>query len=623
MRKALLSIFSLLAAATMLFSSVTANAAGPSPTAASIFKSIGGTTTIDSGGSIHSQARSIYSLGGGQVSFQGKKVSLLSADPPSYSAGCSGISWHFGGFAFISLDEIRQLVEAVAQASLGVAVDLAMQTLCPQCYAVMAKLRDIANQMRNAGADACAVAQNLTRKAFESFGLAPASSRKSDCSKYSSEDGKTSSWMDGIAGSTCRLLSDAEGALTRAGNTVNDFLYGGSNNTSKTPSADQLELTGNVTYQALTSLGYEDGFIKDMMLSTIGMTVMYAKPGTDCREAFGNMQASTASSAAFNNAVGSYIVGPLDPNAPATPLDVTPTPSKNPSGGASTTNTVCFAPPIITGVDKLAEKIICGFEPQLEARRFALTFYGNSSDDAIAQLKNTSLGAMCLGSSSNKDEEDPWMYSCQGTRTKKGSGTDSTLDCTKPSMKRASQMLQDSTTGAYNYNGYTGLAWMVGDALYRGVVKVRDNRPLDSDTIAILNGSGYPLYRVLNMAAVYPGSARELLEIYAATIATHYAIDTMTKVASIGAQPTVDLRINRSMRPESLGIIREQIMQMIRIGQERKSQALSRLAEKRTLVDHIVQVNRAIQAEVISQGLNGNADLAVSIKRQATAGNGN
>lgn len=626
MRKALLSIFSLLAALTMTFSSLSANAAGPSPTAASIFSSIGGTTTIDSGGAIHSQARSIYSLGGGQVSFQGKKISLLSADPPSYSAGCSGISWHFGGFAFISLDEIRQLVEAVAQASLGVAIDLAMQTLCPQCYAVMAKLRDIANQMRNAGADACQVAQNMGRALMKEFGVQPPLSRKSDCSKTTAESGRTSSWIDSAAGSACRLLSNAEDVLSDVGTKVNDFLYGGTNNVSKTPSADALDLTGNVTYQALTSLGYEDGFIKDLMLSTIGMTVMYAKPGTDCREAFSNIKASTPASAAFNNAVGSQLVGPVDPNAPATPLNVTPTPSKNEAGGASKGSTICFAPPIISGVDNMAEKIICGFEPMIEARRFAVTFYGNSSDAAMAKLKSTSLGSLCMKSSSNKDSEDPWMYSCQGGRTKNGTGTDATLDCTKPDMKRASQLLQDSTTGAYNYNGYTGLAWMIGDALYRGVVKVRENKPLDTDTIAILNGSGYPLYRILNMAAVYPGSAQELLEVYTATIATHYAIDTMTKVAQIGSQPTVDLRINRSMRPESLSVIREQIMQMVRVGQERKSQALAGLAEKRTLVEHIVQVNRAIQAEVISQGLNGNADLAVSIKRQynrAGAGNGN
>ena len=206
---------------TALVTVQTAQAANPN--AASIFNSIGGTTTIDRGGAIHSQARSIYSLGGGMTTFEGKKVSLLAADPPSFSAGCNGISWHFGGFAFISLDEIRQLVEAVAQASLGIAVDLAMQTLCPQCYAVMAKLRDMANMMRNAAADACKIAQNFGAMLKDS-GIFPSTSRASDCSKATAEDGKTSSFLDSWAGSACRLLTDSEKVLDDVGNKAKDFL---------------------------------------------------------------------------------------------------------------------------------------------------------------------------------------------------------------------------------------------------------------------------------------------------------------------------------------------------------------------------------------------------------------
>ncbi|WP_144267202.1 conjugal transfer protein TraH, partial [Comamonas thiooxydans] len=167
MRKAIIAFFMTLASMTMFFTSAQA----ASPTASAIFSGIGGTTTIDQGGAIHSQTRSIYSLGGGMTSFQGKRVSLLAVDPPNFSAGCAGISWHFGGFSFISMDEIRQLIEAIAQASLGVAVDLAMQVLCPQCYAVMSKLREISNMMRNAAADACKVAKALGESAMNLMGI--------------------------------------------------------------------------------------------------------------------------------------------------------------------------------------------------------------------------------------------------------------------------------------------------------------------------------------------------------------------------------------------------------------------------------------------------------------------
>ncbi len=238
------------------------------PSAADIFNSIGGTTTIDRGGSIHSQARSIYSLGGGMVSFEGKKVSLLSADPPSFSAGCSGISWHFGGFAFISMDEIRQLVEAVAQASLGVAVDLAMQTLCPQCYAVMAKLRDISNMMRNAAADACKIAENMAGMLKDS-GLLPAHSIVSDCAKTSADSGSTQSWMDAAAGEACNLLDTATTAVSTDADKFMSWLRGGNKAASPGNAQQLLAMSGNVTYKALSALGYPDGVNKDVMLSLL------------------------------------------------------------------------------------------------------------------------------------------------------------------------------------------------------------------------------------------------------------------------------------------------------------------------------------------------------------------
>jgi hypothetical protein len=182
-------------------------------------------------------------------------------------------------------------------------------------------------------------------------------------------------------------------------------------------------------------------------------------------------------------------------------------------------------------------------------------------------------------------------------------------------MVRLSTILKGDTT----VNGHTGLGFMVADALYRGVGRVKTGQALEPATVKVLNGSGWPLYRLLNMAAVYPGLADELLNAYASAIASQYAMDTLDKVARIGAQPAIDLRPALGTRPESIAEIREEINQMMRMGNDNRSQALARLAEKRQLVETIMQVNKALQAEVIGQGLSGNTQLAVSIKRQAAA----
>lgn len=605
MRKAIFSLF--LSFASLFCVLQGAHAANPG--AAAIFDTIGGTTSIDQGGAIHSQTRSIFSLGGGQASFQGKRVSLLSADPPSFSAGCSGISWHFGGFAFISMDEIRQLVEAVAQASLGVAVDLAMQVLCPQCYAVMTKLRDIANAMRNAAADACKIAQGLGRMVQGALGIQTPEKRQTECASESAGDGKSTGFLNSAAGALCRGIKETENFLTTKGT---DFMKwaNGDTGVNAPDQAAQAEFT-NQTYRALTALGYPDGFTKDLMMSLLGMSVIYPVPGNSCVDAFKGMLGSPTLSQTPDPVLESRqkeILGTISSRdlAKTTAASVNPIPPTG-SAPAKTSATAakkgyqnCYAPPLLSGMGQFTDSLLCGSNPATNMTRFRNLYF---KGDAAA-MAASSIGLVCAPndfSQFSKDAVNPFMYHCTG---EKG-------DCLEPRMVRAATLYDNGSV-----NGFDGLLWMVADSLYGGVLAIKENRALPLSTVRILNGSGYPLYRLLNMAAVYPGLADELLSAYSATIATQYAVDTLDKIAMIGAQPAIDLKLAGGIQPNVVSDLREHIMGIMKYNQENKSRVLSRLAEKRGMVDVIMQVNRALQAEVISKGLGGNANMAISLKRQ-------
>lgn len=615
MRK-LLSAFCLFLA-TALVTVQTAQAQELSP--AKIFSSIGGTTSFDRGGSVHSQARSIYSLGGGMTTFQGKRVSLFAADPPSFSAGCNGISWHFGGFSFISMDEIRRLVEAVAQASVGIAVDLAMQTLCPQCYAVMAKLRDIANAMRNAVADACAIAKNFGDMLSDRGVFSPVD-RTMRCSKKTSEDGKTSDILNGVASDTCGMLSKAEETLNQAGKAAMDFLAGKPKDASKkTPDRETLEKAGNITFKALTALGYENGPIKDIMLSLLGMSIQPAVSAPDCREAFKDLAGTAAAEAnpdprgtphtAEELAAMASLVKThesLQRKVEATSSDAQPTmgdakvaAAAPATGGTDKGPTTCFAPPVLAGVKDVGRTLLCGVNVDAEMKNFANSYFNGDVD----KLAHTSMGASC-GGVSNQASANPLVYTCRLDQA----------DCLQPKMVRLQTLLDTNAA-----NGYTGIVWMVGDALYAGVKKIRANQPLEEKTKKILNGSGYPLYRLLNMAAVYPGMTEELLNAYTYAIAAQFAMDTFDMVARIGAQPTIGTPSVTGLTPQSVSVIREQIMTIAKDGDSTRLAVLERLAEKRKIIQVILEVNKALQAEVIGQGLGGNAKLAVSLKQQIQA----
>ncbi|WP_126223604.1 conjugal transfer protein TraH [Burkholderia ambifaria] len=609
MRKQLLAAFLMVAA---LFSMTLANeASAGSVTAANIFNTIGGTTTIDKGGSIHSQARSIYSFGGGMVSFQGKRVSLLAADPPSFSAGCSGISWHFGGFAFISMDEIRQLVEAVAQASLGVAVDLAMQTLCPQCYAVMAKLRDISNLMRNAAANSCQIAHMLGNQLVQAGIFSPTSSQ-SDCSQSEAEDNSVSSILQGAIG-PCSQLNDVMGRIAQdeqnAVNWLNKSMSSGT-----TPNKAQFDGKGNMTYEALSALGYTDGVVKDFLLSYTGMAIIEPVPGTDCRQTFTSLFGSAQSDQGYNDTVNQIIGAQPGDAVPATG-STQPNPSMANTNAANTSATdsdkgpvTCFAPPLNAGVTDLAKKLICGFNPTSDKNLFLAKF--NLRDEDI---QNSSIYAMCAQAGNGSydfggtDNTDPYIYHCDASSTSR---------CMRPQLLRLSQ----DTQAAVASNGYTGLGWMIMDALYAGVAATANDQPWPQGTLSLVNGSDYPLYRLINIAAVYPGMADEMLQAYSGVIAVQYALDTLDKLTKPGGMPGIDTRSGKGgLQRTEVSELQKHIFDMLHDAGPMREQVMKRLSEKRALVDVIVQVNRALQAEVISQGLGGNADLAVSIKRQAAA----
>lgn len=594
----------------MLFLSVvmyTQTAHAQSVSAGNAFNSLKGNTTIDSGGSIHSQARSIYSLGGGMTTFAGKKVTLLSADPPGFSAGCSGISWHFGGFAFISMDELRQLVEAVAQASLGVAIDLAMQTLCPQCYAVMSKLRDIVNAMRNAAADACKIARNMGMLLMKEFGISAPSERQTACSSSTAGDGKSEGWLNSAAGSLCRGLESINKFLKEESANVIDFLNGNLADGKRTPTDDTLNTTFNVQYQILGALGYKDGSIKDLLLNYLGMTIYYPEPTHNCSATFRHLT-GLVDETGYLGQSDKDVVGT---GGRTKVTDEAVKAARVSSSNSKESKPTCYAPPRIEGVASMGKILVCGFRPYDDAKSFAnIHLAGN-----LEALKNTAIGKMCnieklhSGSGSHKifaqEAADPMLYTCR-----KGSA-----DCLQPKEARFSEIVATSNDGT---NKFTGLVWYITDALMQGAAAVKDNRPLPAETIAILNGSGYPLYRLINLAAVYPGMTEELLQAYAATIAVQYTVDTLDALTRPGSIPSIDLRgMNRGLSHEEVSRTRSDLLNMFTLeSTEFRDRTLKQLSQKRALVEHIVQINRALQADVVSQGLVGNADLAVSLKKQ-------
>src|SRR5579871_4283647 len=102
------------------------------------------TATSSNAGVYRSEVRTTLSGGSLDIRFPSTtSPPLISVTPVNIHAGCGGISATFGGLSFISGAEIKQLVENIESNSVGVAIDIALEVLCPQCAHVLQVMREL------------------------------------------------------------------------------------------------------------------------------------------------------------------------------------------------------------------------------------------------------------------------------------------------------------------------------------------------------------------------------------------------------------------------------------------------------------------------------------------------
>ncbi|MEM8970885.1 MAG: conjugal transfer protein TraH [Pseudomonadota bacterium] len=87
---------------------------------------------------------------------------LAAIQLPSVRAGCGGIDIFGGAFSFISEDELIALMEAIMQNAAGFAFELALESLSPAVQEIVAKLRDLIQQVNSANINSCEAGQLLT-----------------------------------------------------------------------------------------------------------------------------------------------------------------------------------------------------------------------------------------------------------------------------------------------------------------------------------------------------------------------------------------------------------------------------------------------------------------------------
>lgn len=157
-------------------------------------------TSINAPGQYSSQARNSFVAGGVDIRFPRQNVNLVSITPPSFNAGCGGITAHFGGFSFISGAQIEAQVKQIAAGTVGFVVGMAIKALCPQCSAVIEAMQALAQKAASMNMDSCKIAQNLANLAMSGLGVASPNNAtaKGQCAGRKITSGASADFMDAL-----------------------------------------------------------------------------------------------------------------------------------------------------------------------------------------------------------------------------------------------------------------------------------------------------------------------------------------------------------------------------------------------------------------------------------------
>lgn len=173
------------------------------------------------------------SISGGSLEVRTPVVvnpNVITFTPPSFSAGCNGISLHGGALSFVNMEQFQSTIKAIAANGTGLvsgyAFKMALSAMCQSCAEELSKLMDTVNKVSAGLKNSCEAAKGLAAAAQPS--------------------------MDAIAGDVRNSLGIAAtngGGISDSLGSVNSWLT--SNVLDKvTPDAKKQKF-GNVVYDAL------------------------------------------------------------------------------------------------------------------------------------------------------------------------------------------------------------------------------------------------------------------------------------------------------------------------------------------------------------------------------------
>lgn len=550
-----------------------------------------GSANVEGPGSHSSSTRNIFVAGGIEARFPrgSTRVSLISITPPTMpSAGCGGISAHFGGFSFVSGAQIEQLIKNIGQNSIGVAVGVVLKELCPICQSVIAEMTNLAQEASRLSIDSCAVATNLVQTLARDDRNDSSTAVKGACGSYATASGEASDHLKAMQGidSVCGSLKSAMGRIDKVIKSAEGRDKDGKPTTAKPTEEEKktaaelryLNAWGNKTWNTLNAVFGPLGVVTDE-----GGKVVPELTPPNMTEAQKRIQLRNRM--VLMNLIGTEIVvSPEDKRGNAVPYKNVINPSlsaKNVFDLYMCGTAPSYANGGASDIDKIKTRNSAGY---------CKYFFGNPGDSKI-------------GSEGQNGGFDWVVWECP---EKDNLGGDNSGNCILMEQKK----LQNTS-----FLQGPGFLPQVEAILYNAVEAVRTNKDqFDPEFIRLTNSVNFPIYQAINAAAVYPAATNDLLSTMSVLVAESLVYTQLEDLlAAQGRNPDY-----ANLQQQSAARLYEALAEMNRQHLSRKESYGRLMTMQEGAVHAIRQVNLAVQKQVLTPELLGNNRYGTHVANSVT-----
>jgi len=519
--------------------------------------------SVSEPGQYSSQARHTFVGGGVDIRFPSKQApQLYSVTPIQLNAGCGGISVYFGGFSFISGEEIKQMIQAVAQNSVGVAVELVMTTLCGPCAHVMQVMRSLAKDAANRAIDSCEIARSLMERGRTVLFGADTTRDDKDkalCAGSVVNSNDDEDWISatthGLCENATKAIANLEEQLRQKMSELNIEIDSPQGQATLCNNGGRCNTVWTLLNQTDLAENSDDNVRAKVLLMNVIGTNVKCGGNEDCKAAMGE--------------------------------------------GVSSADGVIRGTDVVTFPPRLGN--VVGSNDKVDMQDvFSLYMCGTDWSSAGATLgAQQVIDQYCAVPAAREgqraDIAKRWIW-----------------DCADLVNDKACLTLVKRENGASSLAG-TGYLPKVVNLMQKGIDSIRRNEEMDPDVIRLIQITPVPLYQAINAAAVYPDAGAQLVAVmgtYVAQLMTYADLRDVIRNAE---------RMEKSIGLDSEGLDRMYaFLGGMRATTEKAQLQLGQaFTMHQALMEQIRMINLAMQREVMSTELLGPAQLGTAVNDAA------